>query len=185
MSGAPPGGWSTSEIDVDADYREWRRSLEAARNAVARVYGGSIAAARKVIPMPRPGKRHHRPWAAVASIVVVLGAGAWIWDLQKESDRLARELEIERQPESTIPSLLAPLGTRRGSTEELVVPPGARSIALLIDAANSDRLEIRDAAGDEVCSPVRQQRPGSTSTPWAWCSTSYWPARALSAAKIR
>ncbi len=41
-----------------------------------------------------------------------------------------------------------------GSPERLVVPPGARSIGLLLDAANGDRLEIRDAAGDEVWTAI-------------------------------
>ncbi len=150
----------TSEIDVDSDYLGWRRSLEAARNAVARVYGGRVhgvqvaarTADREATPTPKRGKTLYRPLAAAASVVVALGAGAWIWDLQEDRDRLARRLEIERQPESAIPWLLAPLGTRRGSPEKLIVPPGARSIGLLIDAANRDRLEIRDAAGDEVWS---------------------------------
>ncbi len=160
---------AASEIDVDPDYRGWRRSLEAARNAVARVYGGRVqslleavarpaVSAGKVVPMK--SREYSRPsWqlvAAAASFVVASGAlVTYLVDQRSELTALRARLEIERQPESAIPWLLAPLGTRRGgSPEELVVPPEARSIGLLIDAANGDRLEIRDAAGDEVWSTI-------------------------------
>lgn len=158
LAGGEEAATTASDIDFDPDYLAWRRALEVARNAIARTHGGRVDKSDGAVrtddhdrsPTLRRGKAAYRPLAAAAAIAVALGAGAWIWNLQKERDRLARQLEIERQPELAIPWLLAPLGTRRGSPEELIVPPGAHSIALLIEAANGDRLEIRDAAGDEI-----------------------------------
>ena len=74
-------------------------------------------------------------------------------DVQTDRDRLAVDLEQARQPEPAVPWLLAPSSTPRGSPpERLVVPESARSIALLIDAVDGDRVEISDVAGDEVWS---------------------------------
>ncbi len=45
---------AAQEIDLDTEYRDWRRSLEGARNAVARVEGGQIEEPRSVSELPSP-----------------------------------------------------------------------------------------------------------------------------------
>ena len=166
---------AVSEIDLDPDYQDWRRSLEAACHAVARIYDGHLdvevtattAGAGNVVPIDREAYRRPswRSVAAAASLVLTLGAGWWTYrslqermtELRSERDQLAARLDLELRPESTVPWLLAPPGTRRGSALPLVVPPGARSIALLIDAVAGDRLVIRDAAGDEIFSATLER----------------------------
>ena len=194
-----------SEIDVDPDYRGWRRSLEAARNAVARVYGGRVdeisvgeegGQLHRVELMEIPDSDEPEPemtekvqsnvrlfktWRSLpskqllnlaASAAVVLASGVLMGHLfekrrfepiitdlevglretQANHDALLEQLQAEQEPEAGIPWLLAPFSNTRGTAVRFVVPSEARSIALLIDAANGDRLEIRDAAGDEVWS---------------------------------
>ncbi len=164
----PPGETATiaaQEIDCDPDYLDWRRTLEGARNAVARVYGGRLDEApavqdvtgAKISSMPRSeySRASWRYLAVAASIVVTAGALVTIVVNQhSELSKLRAKLEAEKQPESAIPWLLAPLGATRGTPSRLEVPSSARSIGLLIDAANGDQLEVRDAAGQEVWSSV-------------------------------
>ncbi len=170
-----------SEIDLDPDYLDWRRSLEAARNAIARVYGGRLiehlearhleapaaaAIAGNVVPMHRRGFRPSwRSFAVAASITVVAGGlVSYLVGLRSELTDLRAMLEIERRPEAAIPWVLASSGTRRGSAELLVVPAGARSIGLLIDAESGDRIEISDAAGGEVWAATIERVDGLDET---------------------
>ncbi len=232
---------SAQEIDSDPDYRDWRRTLEGARNAVARVYGGQIGEISlaqeqvagalhseavepmEVVEMPvdeepdseqqtgkvlRPERWMQRPaarFAIAASGAAVLASsallGVWleqrragtrisnleaglekveaerdtllseqsrydalIQDVESrfravvaERDSAVEKLRNELIPEAAIPWLLAPLGMTRGDPLRLEVPPGARSIAMLIDASGGDLLEVRDAAGDDVWSSVVQR----------------------------
>ncbi len=199
------------EVDVDPDYRDWCRTLVAARDEIVRVCGGriddgsdlleaspalpvAVAEGRKEAPqrpvvVPHARSEHlsgvpppaespsnidvdsggevrppaeptaERTYRSVTGgpLVRNLALAASIGGLLTASFLVGRT--VERQalagregPEIAVPWLLAPLATRGGEPEQLAVPVGARSIALLIDGSQGDQLEIRDAAGEVVWS---------------------------------
>ncbi|MCP3957492.1 MAG: hypothetical protein GY719_06535 [bacterium] len=151
------------EVDADPDYLEWRRSLEGARNGIVRAYAGCLdevlaiekSVSGKVVPEGGAQRRYwyHRPLALAASIATVVATGAVIYQTSRISE-LETELEVEREPEVAVPWLLAPFGNTRGKSERLEVPAGARSIVLLLDAADGDRVEVLDDAGKQVWSSI-------------------------------
>lgn len=143
------------EIDADPDYRDWCRSLDTARAAVCRVLGGRLDETPKVgeiVPFPRP---RVFPRLAVAASVAAAVASAVLFTRLVDQRRIGR-LEDENavlsrqlaEPEVGIPWLLAPSTSVRGEPERLVVPPGTRSLALLVDADEGDQIEIRDQDGE-------------------------------------
>ena len=72
-----------------------------------------------------------------------------------ERDSLLERIRDDLLPEVAMPWFLAPPGATRGDPPiRLQVPSGARSIGMLIDADDGDRLEIRDAADKEIWSSV-------------------------------
>ena len=180
------------EVDVDPDYRDWHRTLAAARDEIVRVWGGRVdegpvseiesggeaeVPLAPVIPLAEAEKgrgeravrrsRFTAPQllAFAASFTGVLAAGFLVGrgleerrgssrfaELESAYSRLEDQLAQFREPEVAVPWRLAPLATRGGAPERLAVPAGARSIALLIDASQGDRIEIQDAAGEVLWS---------------------------------
>lgn len=144
------------ELEVDPDFRDWYRILAEARDAVAEAYGGRIdegevgaAPSTAVLPFERAAEQRPpltgflRVLAVAASITGIVAASYFagrVMEQRRFEPRLSfleRQLAELKKPQVSTPWVLEPFETRRGEALDLVLPPGARSAGMLIDARSN------------------------------------------------
>ncbi len=79
-------------------------------------------------------------------------AAGYRQEMAAQQQRFEDELARVDEPEAAVPWIVAPIDLQRSERLRLLVPRGARSIVLLLEAAEGDRVEIRILGGEVIWS---------------------------------
>ncbi len=155
--GSLVGSMFEEETDLDPEYLDWVRTLEQAREALARTREPTVDAPGRILPFLRAGARPPGVYAAAASILLALAlgfAGGIAWQKQRPGGG-----QLQR-PVVNLPfTTLVPERHVRGDPQTIALPATAPSFFLILDAVEPFpryRLEAhREARGEPIWSTDR------------------------------